>query len=136
MFRQSSKWLVVVLASGVLVAGCGSSSSSSSSSTSAPSGAAGATTSSTSTAGTTSSTTTPSGPGVSQAVAQCKALVHQAPTLSSSTKAKIEGICDKAATDPAAAKTAAKEVCVEVVNSSPIPSGSIKEKALAACKSR
>jgi hypothetical protein len=130
MFRQSSKWLVVVLASGVLVAGCGSSSSSSSSSSN-QSGS----TSSTPATGTTSSTSTPSGAGVAQAVAQCKALVHQAPTLSASVKAKIEGICDKVGTDPAAARTAAKEVCVEVVNSSPIPSGALKEKALAGCKS-
>jgi hypothetical protein len=130
MFRQSSKWLVVVLASGVLVAGCGSSSSSSSSSSN-QSGS----TSSTPAASTASSTTTPSGPGVAQAVAACKSVVQKASTLSASVKAKIEGICDKAPTDPSAARTAAREVCVEVVNSSPIPSGAIKEKALAACKS-
>jgi hypothetical protein len=130
MFRQSSKWLVVVLASGVLVAGCGSSSSSSSGSSS-QSGS----TSSTPAASTTSSTSTPSGAGVAQAVAACKSAVQKAPTLSASAKAKIEGICDKVATDPSAARTAAKEVCVEVVNSSPIPSGPLKEKALAGCKS-
>jgi hypothetical protein len=119
MFRQPSKWLVVVLASGVFVAGCGSSSSSSSSTTSGSTG--------------TSSITVPTGAGVAQAIASCKSVVQKAPTLSSTTKAKIEGICEKAGTDPAAARTAAKEVCVEVVNASPIPSGSIKEKALAAC---
>jgi hypothetical protein len=129
MFRQSSKWLVVVLASGVLVAGCGSSSSSSSSSS--PSGS----TSSTPATGTTSSTSAPNGAGVAQAVAACKSAVQKAPTLSASAKAKIEGICDKVATDPSAARTAAKEVCVEIVNSSPIPSGALKEKALAGCKS-
>jgi hypothetical protein len=129
MFKQSSKWLVVVLAGGVFVAGCGSSSSSSSSSTT--SGSTPATTATTST----SSSTAPSGPGVAQAIAACKAVVQKAPTLSASVKAKIEGICEKAGTDPAAARTAAKEVCVEVVNASPIPSGAIKEKALAGCKS-
>jgi hypothetical protein len=119
MFRQPSKWLVVVLVGGVFVAGCGSSSSSSSSTTSGSTG--------------TSSITVPTGAGVAQAIASCKSVVQKAPTLSSTTKAKIEGICEKAGTDPAAARTAAKEVCVEVVNASPIPSGSIKEKALAAC---
>jgi hypothetical protein len=122
MFRQPSKWLVVVLASGVFVAGCGSSSSSSSSTTSGSTGTS-----------STSSITVPTGAGVAQAIAACKAVVQKAPTLSSTTKAKIEGICEKAGTDPAAARTAAKEVCVEVINASPIPSGSIKEKALAAC---
>jgi hypothetical protein len=119
MFRQPSKWLVVALVGGVFFAGCGSSSSSSSSTTSGSTG--------------TSSITVPTGAGVAQAIASCKSVVQKAPTLSSTTKAKIEGICEKAGTDPAAARTAAKEVCVEVVNASPIPSGSIKEKALAAC---
>jgi hypothetical protein len=131
MFRQSSKWLVVVFASGVLVAGCGSSSSVSSSSTTSSS------TSSTpaATKTSTSPTNSPSGPGVAQAVAACKSGVQKAPTLSASVKAKIEGICDKVGTDPAAARKAAKEVCVEIVNASPIPAGAIKERALAGCKS-
>jgi len=34
----------------------------------------------------------------------------------------------------AGARAAAKEVCEEVINSSPIPAGAIKEHALAACK--
>jgi len=132
MFRQSSKWLVVVLASGVLVAGCGSSSSTSSSSTTSSSTSS--TPAATKTAST-SSTNSPSGPGVAQAVAACKSGVQKASTLSASVKAKIEGICDKVGTDPAAARAAAKEVCVEIVNASPIPSGAIKERALAGCKS-
>jgi hypothetical protein len=62
-------------------------------------------------------------------------VIKTAPTLSGSTKAKVEGICNKAADgDLAGARAAAKEVCVEVINASPIPSGSIKEHALAACK--
>jgi hypothetical protein len=128
MFKQSSKWLAVALVGGLFVAGCGSSSSSSSSTTSSSTPATTATKS-------TSSITVPTGPGVAQAVAACKSVVQKAPTLSAATKAKIEGICEKAGTNPAAARTAAKEVCIEVVNASPIPSGSIKEKALAACKS-
>jgi hypothetical protein len=49
-------------------------------------------------------------------------------------KAKVEGICNKAAAgDPAGARAAAKEVCVEVINASPVPAA-VKEKALAGCK--
>ncbi len=140
---QPFKWLIIVFIGGVLVAGCGngnSTTSSQSSSTSAPSSTAGTTTSSTpvSTATTsTSPTTTPSGSaGVADAVAACKSVIKQEPTLSASVKAKVEGICNKAAGgDVAGARTAAKEVCIEIVNASPIPAGPIKEKALATCKS-
>ena len=139
MFRQRSKWIVVVVVGSVFIAGCGSSSSSSS--TSSSSAATSATTSSTpSTTGTTSSTpsTTPSpasSAGPADAVAECKSVIKEAPTLGASTKAKVEAICNKAADgDLAGARAAAKEVCEEVINSSPIPAGAIKERALAACK--
>jgi hypothetical protein len=142
MIRQLSTWLVVALV-GVFIAGCGSSSSSTSSSQSS---AATATTSSTPAAGGTTSTsgttTTPSVPtsvpttaaGVAQAVAACKSIIQSEPTLSSSLKAKVEGICNKAANgDLAGARTAAKEVCAEVINASPIPAAA-KAQALAACR--
>jgi hypothetical protein len=49
-------------------------------------------------------------------------------------KAKVEGICNKAAAgDAAGARAAAEEVCVEVINASPIPAAA-KGKALAGCK--
>jgi hypothetical protein len=49
-------------------------------------------------------------------------------------KAKVEGICNKAAAgDAASARAAAEEVCVEVINASPIPAAA-KKKALAGCK--
>lgn len=146
MIRQLSKWLVVALAGGVLIAGCGSSSnstsSSQSSSTPAPSSAAGGTTSSTpATTGTTSTsspTTTsgvPTSPvGLAQAVAVCKSVIQREPTLSASLKAKVEGICNKAASgNLAGARAAAKEVCVEVINASPVPAAA-KAQALAACQ--
>jgi len=140
MFRQRSKWIVVVVVGSVFIAGCGSSSSSSS--TSSSTAATTATTSSTpaSSTGTTSSTpsTTPnpaSSAGLADAVAECKSVIKEAPTLGASTKAKVEAICNKAADgDLAGARAAAKEVCEEVINSSPIPAGAIKERALAACK--
>jgi hypothetical protein len=72
---------------------------------------------------------------VADAVAECKSVIKEAPTLGSSTKAKVEAICNKAADgDLAGARAAAKEVCEEVINSSPIPAGAVKEHALAACK--
>jgi hypothetical protein len=61
-------------------------------------------------------------------------VVAHEPTLSSNLKSKVEGICNKAANgNIAAARAAAKEVCVEVINASPIPSAD-KQQALAACK--
>lgn len=143
MTKQLSTWLVVGLV-GVFIAGCGGSSTTSSSQTGATP-AAGSTASSTPAATATSTsapTTTPSVPtsvpttavGVAQAVAACKSIVKSEPTLSASLKVKVEGICDKASSgDLAGAKTAAKEVCAEVINASPIPAAA-KAQALAACQ--
>jgi hypothetical protein len=67
-------------------------------------------------------------------VAACKAIVQTEPTLSASVKSKVEGICNKAANgDLAGVKTAAKEVCKEVINAAPIPS-SAKAQGIAACE--
>jgi predicted lipid-binding transport protein (Tim44 family) len=143
MIRQRSKWLVVVVIGSVFIAGCGSSSSSSSTSSqsSSPAATTAATTSSTpaSTTGTTSTPSTIPNPassaGLADAVAECRSVIKEAPTLGASTKAKVEAICNKAADgDLAGARAAAKEVCEEVINASPIPAGAIKEHALAACK--
>jgi hypothetical protein len=88
---------------------------------------------------TASTPTTSTVPGISSAelaaaVAECKSVVKHAPTLSASLKGKVEGICDKAASgNLAAARAAAKEVCIEVINATPIPSAD-KTQALAACK--
>lgn len=70
---------------------------------------------------------------VQQAVSSCRSMVR-ATTLPANLKAKVEGICDKAASgDLNGARAAAKEVCVEVINSYPIPAGPAKDQALAAC---
>jgi hypothetical protein len=67
-------------------------------------------------------------------VAQCKKGVQAATTIPSSTKGKLEAICDKAGSgDKEAIRKAAREVCVELINASPIPSGAVKEKAVATC---
>jgi hypothetical protein len=71
---------------------------------------------------------------VAQAVAVCKSIIQRDPTLSASVKDKVESICHKAANgDLAGARAAAKEVCAEVINASPIPSVA-KAQALATCQ--
>jgi len=125
-------WLIVALMGAALLAGCGggSSSTASSQSTSTPSAATPA-------PATTSPTPTTTGTGglsVQQAVASCRSVVKRATTLPANLKAKVEGICNKAANgDVAGARAAAKEVCLEVINSYPIPAGPSKDQALAAC---
>lgn len=130
--------LVLAALSGVMIAGCGGGSSSTSSSQSASTTAA--TTSSTpATTATAKSSSLPSSAAanpaaLAEAVAVCKAVIQRAPTLSATTKAKVESICNKAEHgDLAGARAAAKEVCAEVINASPIPAPA-KAQALAACK--
>jgi len=125
MVTRRSPWLAVVLLCGVLVAGCGSSSSSTSST---------ASTSATPTISTPASVSGASSQITQAAVAACRAGVTHA-AVSASVKAKLEDICNEAAKgNVTAAREAAKKVCVEIVNSSPIPSGPAKEAALSACK--
>jgi hypothetical protein len=141
--------LAVTLLCGALVAGCGSSNSSTTSSTPtttpAKSSSAAATTPTTasksSTSKSTASTTptqptagTVAGATAAEYATVCKSIITHEPTLESSLKSKLEGICSKAADgDLAGARAAAKQVCVEVIKSTPIPAAD-KEKALAACK--
>lgn len=132
MISKLSTWLAVALVGAVFVAGCGSSSTSSSTSGSTNTSSTAA--SNTSSGGSTIPAVANSA-AVQQAVAACKHGVQSASTLSSSAKQRIEGICNKAGSgDLNAAREAARELCVELVNASPLPSGSIKEQALAACK--
>jgi hypothetical protein len=133
--RTLFTWLSIPLAAGVLLAGCGSSSSSSTSG-STSSTAAGSTTPSTTGSTTPSTTGSTTSPATAAAVESCRRGAKAIPTLSSSTRVKIETICDKAASgDPAAVRTAAREVCEEIVKASPLPEGSAKQHAIAGCKS-
>ena len=129
MTRTLSAGLLLALLGVALLAGCGSSSSSSSTS-----GATGSTSSSSTATGTSSTSTASSSSAIASAVASCKRGVRSAGSLSSATKSKLEGICDKAGSgDEKAARNAAKEVCTEIVKASPLPNGTLKERALAAC---
>lgn len=124
MMRTLSRSLLIPLAGVALLTGCGSSSSSSSSSTS------GSTPSSTATTGAAKS------PAVDTAVESCKHGAQAIPTLSATTRTKIEAICDKAATGNVdATRKAAREVCEEIVKASPLPEGSAKRHAIAGCAS-
>jgi hypothetical protein len=142
--------LALTLLCGALIAGCGSSNSTSSATTSSTpaqtssAAASGqkASTTPTSPASTSSTASTPSTTpaitggtaGAAQYATVCKSIIQHEPTLSGSLKGKLEGICAKAADgNLAAARAAAKQVCVEVINATPLPAAD-KAKALADCK--
>jgi ABC-type phosphate transport system substrate-binding protein len=133
MIGKRSPLFVVALLCGVLVAGCGSSSSS----TTSGSTTSGSTSTSAPASTSKSTSTTPNAAtaaGVAQYVAACKSVIQHEPTLSADVKSKVEGICNKAADgDLEGARKAAKEVCIEVINASPIPAAA-KAQAVAACK--
>jgi ABC-type phosphate transport system substrate-binding protein len=141
MIARRSPLLAGALICGALIAGCGSggnSTTSGSTATTTTSSSAAAATTSTPATSTTSAGSTAANPissaDLAAAVSECKAVAQRAPTLSSALKSKVEGICNKAANgNIAGARAAAKEVCVEVINASPIPSAE-KTQALAACK--
>lgn len=136
MIRSRSTWLVGLLACGALIAGCGSSSSTSStqSSSSASKPATTATTSSTS--ATSSTDSSKSGTSLQAEVAACKHEIAIQSTLPAGAKAKLEAVCGEAAKgDTAAVKKAAREVCEEVIDKSPVPAAD-KQQALAACKAK
>jgi hypothetical protein len=129
--RTLSTWLLIPLAAAALLAGCGSSSSSS---TSGSTASTTATTGST-TPSTTSTTDTTKNSSTAAAVESCRRGAKAIPTLSSSTRSKIEAICDKAASgDAGATRTAAREVCEEIVKASPLPDGAAKRHAIAGCE--
>ena len=127
MTRRRYPMLLTALSCAALLAGCGSSSSSSSTSNSTSTPAASTPTSST---GSTSS----SNPQIQAAVDECKSIIASESKLPQGAKEKLEGACAKAAKgDTNAVKVAAREVCEEVIDQSPLPS-SAKESAKANCK--
>ncbi len=127
MTVKLSTWLVVALAGGAILAGCGSSNSASSQTTPTASSQ-------------TSATSTATGPvaltpaQAQQAVATCKRGIQAQSGISASAKAQLEKTCEKAASgNPAALQSVAREVCVGLVNASHIPAGAARERALAIC---
>jgi hypothetical protein len=75
-----------------------------------------------------------SNPQVKQAVARCKQSVDQAQRLSGSVKEKLRKTCEDAARgDQEAVRKATREVCVEIVEQN-VPAGPAREQAKAACQ--
>jgi hypothetical protein len=129
MIRKIFPALIVVLATAALLAGCGGSGSSGSSSSTAST-----------TVPTVSSpikTTVPLKiPRTPENVADCKKGVKRLlPKLSATAKRKLEEVCEKSTSgDVQAKRAAAREACEAIVNSSKLPEGSAKQRALAGCK--
>jgi len=129
MTSGRSPLLAAALALALVLGGCGSSSTSSSTASPAQSTA--------SSTPSTSAAPALTGANAAEAVELCKKEIAAQTTLPASAKAKLEGVCNKASTgDSAAVKKAAEEVCEEVINTSPVPAGTDKEQALAACKGK
>jgi len=141
MILKLSTLLLVALAGGAFLAGCGSSSSSTST-TNSPSGTSTQATSAGTGAGTgagTSSTqaTSPLTPAqAKQAVSTCKHGVKADASIPAGTKPKLEKTCEKAASSGSAAalRKVAEEACIELITASHLPAGVIRERALATCK--
>jgi hypothetical protein len=133
MSRRFLLQLAAALAGAVLLVGCGGASKTSSTAQSSQSQAP--STSSSQGTATTGGTSAPSGPAaVARAVTACRGVISAAPNLSAALKSKAEGICDRASRgDLAGARKAAREVCVEIVNSAPVAT-TVKEQARARCR--
>ena len=120
--------LVLVIASGLIAAGCGGDDDTDSVAT------------------TTQTTTTNGGGGgggggggstsaaVQQVIDSCKQSVQAAPTISASTKSDLNDLCEKAGSgDVKEAQQATVQVCVEIAKDT-VPGGSAQDQAVAACK--
>jgi hypothetical protein len=139
MLARRSQLLAGVVLCSALICGCGGGGSSTMNGSTASTPASGTSTAAATTSSAAPPTSViPNGPisaaQLAAAVAECKSVITRAPTLSASLKGKVEAICNKAASgNIAAARAAAREVCDEVINSTPIPKAE-KAQALAACK--
>ena len=122
--------IAIVLASGLIAAGCGGDDDTSS----AP---AATTPEATDTTGGGATTGVPGNvsAAVQAAVDACKQSVNAAPNLSANTINDLEGICEDAGSgDVAQAQQASAEVCEKIVEDT-VPPGSAQDAAKSACKS-
>ncbi len=140
MTLKLSTWLLVALVGAVLLSGCGSSNSTTT--TESTPGAATTSPATTSPAGTGTATTTipavtPLTPAqAKKAVSACKHTVQSQSAIPASSKGTLEKTCEKAASSgsSSALRQVAEEACVDLIDASHLPSGVIKERALATCK--
>jgi hypothetical protein len=128
MTSKLSTWLVVALAGGAFIAGCGSSSTSTSTTQSTPATTGPAAT------GTGTSPLTPA--QAQQAVSTCKSGVQKESAIPHSVKGKLEKTCEKVASSGTAnaLRQVAEEACIQLVDASHIPAGAAKQRALSVCK--
>jgi hypothetical protein len=139
MNLKLSTWLLVALAGGAFATGCGSSSNSTSSSQSTPGAAATSSAPAGSATPGAAGSTAPATPltpaQAKQAVSTCKHGVQSQSAIPSGAKSKLEKTCEKAASgNPNALRKVAEEACIELINASHLPSGAVKQRALALCK--
>jgi hypothetical protein len=134
MTLKLSTWLLVLLAGGALLAGCGSSSSTTTSTTPTITVSKTTTTPGTTTTTGTNTTTVLTPAQAKQAADTCKKGVQAESSIPSSAKPKLEKTCEKAATgDTSALRTVAQEACVQLVNAAHLPAGAARERALSVC---
>jgi hypothetical protein len=125
MHHARSPLPIAALMCAVALAGCGSGGSSSSGASS---------TGRTASSRTSTAAAAPSA-DVKATVTECKQVIQSQAKLPSSAKAKLEGACVQAAKgNTQAVKTAAREVCEEVIGKAKLPSGADREAAEKACR--
>lgn len=149
MMRKLSTWFIFAVAATALMAGCGgksNSTSSTSATTNSPTTTGGSSTPTSSahaptgTGGTGPSGATSATPAQQRAfgkhsVASCKSAIQAQTSIPASAKAKLEGICGKAASgSQEAIQAVAHEECIALVNATPLPNSVSKQRALALCK--
>ena len=132
--RKLQVLLLAVVASGLIVAGCGDDDDDGGGGSDAP-----ATTQESASPEASAEATEDSGGGAAtgasqQAVEACKQSVNAQPQLSDDVKGDLEGICEDAASgDEEAVRNATKEVCVKIVEET-VPEGSARDQAKSACE--
>jgi len=119
--------LAVVLASGLIAAGCGGGDDTSSDSVATSTQATDITSGGATGGGATSA-------AVQQAIDACKSSVNAAPTLSAGAKSDLNNLCEKAASgDVKEAQQASEQVCEKIVEDT-VPAGAAQDQAKSTCK--
>jgi hypothetical protein len=124
VIRKLSTWLVVALAGGVLVAGCGSGSNSTSSAQSTP---------------TTQTTPTAAAndPAVQKAVVRCKQGIYALPAaVPAYAKTSLGTVCEKdARLGLAAVEKATRNLCIDgILNANPPFREAVRTRLMANCR--
>lgn len=135
MIRKHGPLAVALLLAALFAVACGGGDKKSSN------GGSSGTTTATQSSGTTATQSSGGGadvsdnPQVKAAVASCKQSIDSNPSVKDDIKGDLKAICDKAASgNPEDVKTAIKDVCVKIVEST-VPSGSAQDQAKTACAS-